>query len=328
MKYSQFSFISLLMITFSFNAYAGFYDGKAQGWFWYEDPVQVIPEEPKKEEPKKEEPKKEEPKKQEVNKITEIIQKQEEKKGPPPLSSTWIKENLPRFIAEAQDNPTKENIEMVLLLNRVAIDKGQVFAEKAKEITMLDPVLSGRGMFPQSMTERQYEYTSIAHVEDSIVKKLSTDVGFWFFFHHDCVYCVKQAPVMADLERLYGFKTVGISLDGKGLPGTQFENNFISDNGKSEKLGLNIMTTPSIYVVHTKTKKMAFVGAGYTIGDSIKENVIAVAKQEKWLDETQTQDTRIVKSYFFNEEGKTIDDEKANDKKSLSDYIRERIKLR
>ncbi len=327
--------LALILVFMSTSIHAkGFYEGKGEGWFWYQDPIIEEPmvEEPKKEE-KKEEPKKEEPKKEVVknqfNKEIEIIKEQkEESKEPPPMSTKWLKDNIPKYIAEAQDNPTKENIELVLLLNRVAIDKAQVFAEKAKDISRLDPVLSGRGMFPQSMPERQYEYGSIEKVAEGSMKELSKKTGLYFFFHSDCPYSRQQVGVMEDMKRLYNIDIVAISMNGKGIKGTSFENKFLPDNGKAKKLGIDVKITPSIYLFNAENKKLAFVGAGFTLADDLRDNILTVAKNEKWINDERVKDLRIVKPMFYNDEDKKITEKDVLDKTELSKRIRENIKLR
>ncbi len=327
--------LALILVFMSTSVHAkGFYEGKGEGWFWYQDPIieEPVVEEPKKEE-KKEEPKKEEPKKEVVknqfNKEIEIIKEQkEESKEPPPMSTKWLKDNIPKYIAEAQDNPTKENIELVLLLNRVAIDKAQVFAEKAKEITRLDPVLSGRGMFPQSMPERQFEYGSIDTVATNLVKGLNQKVGLYFFFHSDCPYSKKQADAMDGMEKLYGLKVVAISMNGKGLENTAYEKKFIPDNGKAKKLGIDVKITPSIYAFNAEENKLAFIGAGFTTGSDLRDNILAVARKEKWINEQDKKDLRIVKPYFFDDTENKIKPEDTLNKEDLSKRIRENIKLR
>jgi conjugal transfer pilus assembly protein TraF len=327
--------IIAFLVFLSLNANAnGFYERKGEGWFWYQDPIveEPVKEEPKPE-PKKEEPKPE-PKKEEpkpvVNKFIEKKEEAEKEKpkGPPPMSTQWLKDNIPRYVAEAQDNPTKENIELVLLLNRVAIDKAQVFAEKSIEMTKLDPVLSGRGMYPQSMPERQFEYGSIDDKNTEVVKSLNKKIGVYFFFHSECPYSMRQADVMDNFKTTYGIDVVAISLDGKGLKGTNYEKDFIKDNGRSKKLGLDVTRTPSIYLFNADNKKIAFIGAGLTLSGDLRDNIVIVAKQEGWINKALEQDTRIVKSYFYSDEDNKIKEEIVDDKKELSKQIRESIKLR
>ncbi|WP_369686146.1 conjugal transfer protein TraF [Photobacterium leiognathi] len=82
---------------------------------------------------------------------------------------------------------------------------------------------------PLSRSNNQTFYTPALALNQSIkrhpknrqsllTKEIGDKAGIFFFFRSDCPFCHKQMPLIALLEKNFGFTIKPVSLDGKPLP--------------------------------------------------------------------------------------------------------------
>ncbi|SMC28616.1 plasmid transfer operon protein, partial [Desulfacinum hydrothermale DSM 13146] len=127
------------------------YSGKEEGWFFYKDPVDQEQKQEEQKEPPASLPvqETESPKKFERQ---SVLVSQPEK--PKPLSVRWIRENLPKLLDTAIDDPTPENVAAYLYAHRIMMDKAQNFAKVSYRVSRLDPLLNEETRFPFSNAMR------------------------------------------------------------------------------------------------------------------------------------------------------------------------------
>ncbi|UJF20209.1 conjugal transfer protein TraF (plasmid) [Vibrio sp. SS-MA-C1-2] len=164
-----------------------------------------------------------------------------------PLSSEWIRANWTVFRDAAIDNPSPENIRRLRNLQRVIMDKAQVFSEEfMKDVAQ-------NSMLDETVARPTSSFGIIAHGREAylakkpLIEKIGQQAGFWFFYESDCPYCNKQAPLMKSIENM-GIKTQAISIDGPALSSGLFADNFIVDRkGKYKELGVS--RVPALFLV-------------------------------------------------------------------------------
>lgn len=204
---------------------------KGEGWFWYQDPKDapkpppVVPPKPKPQTPAKAE-KKVDPKDE-------------------PFSAKWLQENMPRLLEAAIDNPTKENVEAYLYAQRVAMDKSQMYAEKARQVVNSDPFLDENNRVPLSTYAKPAFLKGVEQGKSEALKHLSTVGGIWVFFDSKCSFCKPQIYSVQELARKHGFITKFVSVDGAGVPELP---SFEKDNGHAKLLDLKITPTTVLVV--------------------------------------------------------------------------------
>ncbi|MDJ0686779.1 MAG: conjugal transfer protein TraF [Alphaproteobacteria bacterium] len=116
--------------------------------------------------------------------------------GPIVLSSAWLRENLPRYLDAALDNPTIENVETYKRLERLAVDKATKFAELNHEVTLLYPDLDANTERSLSTAGAQDIDADNAVAAQAILESLSQFVGLLFFFNGDCRPCETQLALL------------------------------------------------------------------------------------------------------------------------------------
>ncbi|MFX4226466.1 MAG: conjugal transfer protein TraF [Porticoccaceae bacterium] len=68
--------------------------------------------------------------------------------GPAPMSAEWLKENMPRLLNQALDNPTRENLEAYYGAQRVMMDKAERFTLEAEKVVIGNPMLDAEYSSP------------------------------------------------------------------------------------------------------------------------------------------------------------------------------------
>lgn len=250
-----------------------FIERKAEGYFWYDDPVDPPP--PKKGKPvaKKEEPKKEEPKKEEQPKSVAV-----EVKGPPAFSVKWVQENIERLREVAIDNPTDANVAAYLYAQRVMMDKAEGFATAVQRVAKTDPVLDENNRFPVASAMRMAALTRVEKKKEEALKSLSALGGIFYFFDSKCHFCITQKPVVEHVAKNYGFTVKYVSVDGGQIEGIT---NALRDNGQARALELKVF--PSLVYAIPSQNKWVVLSQGLLSGDAIDARLLLAGETQGLL---------------------------------------------
>lgn len=267
--YKSMAIFALLSVAFAINAKTAepFYEEKARGWFWYEDPV--LKEEPEKEKPKKPAPTPD-PAKAEAK----------EPEGPEPLSAEWLKINMVKYRDIAVDDPSEENVKRFLYLQKITMDKASEFSRQVAFVTQSDPTLDENTRNPVASYAKQTASREANAEQDRIIQQLADTAGMWFFYSSTCTYCIKMAPLLSAMSKRYGLEIKAIALDGQPLPGGYFPN-YTVDRGQAEKL--NISVTPSIFMVKPP-EDIVPVTYGIVTMAELRKRIINGATYAGWID--------------------------------------------
>lgn len=272
---------------------ANFYDRKAEGYWWYDDPKAKVPE-------KKEKPVAQQqvtpPKKSNVvtmqqqytapkviNNAPETVMN---KKGqsPDPMSAEWLRDNLPKALDRAIDNPTNSDgspsrdVVAYMYMQRILMDKAQNFSTSASRASQLDPLLDESNRIPlDTGAVMQFNRILDADREDA-VKYISKKAGLWFFFDSTCSYCVFQLKVLDRFNDKYDFSTLYISMDNKPIEG--MKQKWKPDMGQARMLGLKI--TPTLVLV-VPPNNFYIVSQGASSVDTLKNKILMAATVKNLL---------------------------------------------
>ncbi len=261
-----------------------FIDRKAEGWFWYKDP----PEEKPAEEPEK---------------IPETVTAQtpppetapEEKTAPEtdmmiPGSVAWVRENLPKFLDRAIDDPTDENVMAYLLLQKYSADKSSAYAEKVQLVTMGNPYLDETVNGPSAQGANAVAKSIARNNLEAVRKKLMKRTVLLFVFD-DQDMSLAMSGVVNNYHDHTGFQVIPVSMTGKPLANGLFPN-YETDAG-IRKL-VNVATLPAVFLVGGN-KKPVSVLQGVTAESDLDYRVINVAYREGFITEAEYRSLRTSK---------------------------------
>jgi conjugal transfer pilus assembly protein TraF len=246
-----------------------FFLDKERGWFWREvEPESKSPEKPKPaEEAKAQSP--------------PIPQSEPAKPKPSPLSTEWFRKNLQHYRDKAIDDPTPENVAAYYYLQRVMMDKAQRFTDVARHVVMSDPLLDENTRRPIA-TFAVNEANHLAGLaSEQALTTIAQKAGILFFFRSDCRYCHIQAPLLALLEKRFGFKVYAVSLDGKPMPGGLYAD-FHTDQGQAHLLG--VVSTPALFLMKPPSDLVP-LSQGVLSLDDLSGRIILAAKESGWIDD-------------------------------------------
>lgn len=239
----------------------GFYGERDEGWFWYKDPAEekALPPKPP-ETPPPGAPRK-----------------------PPPLSAEWLKANLDKYRFAAIDNPTKDNVELYLLLQKLVMDKSEQFALASRAYAAKNPGIDETIQNPTSGISRSSMTQAQEDAQNAVLKKIAQKAGIYYFFRSDCQYCHQQNPMLEILTRMTGLTVLPISLDG--LPSQDgLLANWRPDRGQGAYLGVE--KTPTMYLVQPGGKVL-LLGIGVRAVPDIRTRVIQLAFDERWISKNE-----------------------------------------
>jgi len=198
-------------------------------------------------------------------------------------SVAWIRDNIEKIRDRAIDDPTPENIELFGYVQKLMMDKSEVFATRFVASNATNPALDEAISNPRSAVALGGVYQAKSEAMDRILGKLSKDVAIWYFFRSDCPYCQKQDPVLQWYQQRYGYSILPISTDGAALADHAFPD-WVPDHGQAAKL--NVTATPTLYLVRPPNE-VVLLGIGVQASGEINERIIEVAHNEKWITDSE-----------------------------------------
>ncbi|MHB8742084.1 MAG: conjugal transfer protein TraF [Sulfuricaulis sp.] len=236
----------------------GNYAQHDQGWFFYKDPKDA----PEKKPPPRPAPK---PKSSADSEVVGSV--------------AWIRDHINQIRDRAIDNPTKDNLELFAYVQKMMMDKSEIFATKFVQTSSANPALDEGIENPVSSVAKQTQYAEIDEGFDKLMRKLSKQVAIWYFFRSDCPYCAKENPILNVYLGHYGFSVLPISTDGKPLADGSFPN-WVPDHGQAEYL--KVTATPTMYLVHPP-KDVILLSVGLKAGKELATRIIDIAHTHKWI---------------------------------------------
>lgn len=267
-----------------------YYKRHAEGWYWYQDPVEEeeLPAEPL---PLPEPAPAPEPEKKEEAKL--------EPPPPPPapelepvkpLSAAWVRDMLPKYRDLMWSEPTPENVKAYFILQRFAMDRSQKVAEVAQQVMIGNPLLDETFRRPTSSFAVSAVDRTAGKKMDEVIRKIAKKAGIFFFFKSDCRFCEAEAPLIGLLEKNDGFDVLAISIDGGALQSYQFQNTRMN-GGHAQQLG--VTATPALFLV-SGAGEFEALGQGLLALPELRRRIVIAAARRGWIDESDVEATKPI----------------------------------
>lgn len=269
------------------TASARFIERQEEGWFWYEEP----PEPPAEPEPEPEPETAAAPPPAPVQPAA--LPSAPPPAGPPPLSAAWLEANMKSYQIRATDDPSPVNVRAYLLLQRLAIEKAEAFADAVQAQTLGNPLLDSTFERPIAPFATKEMDAAAYRARIGLVRLLARDTGFLFFFSGDCPLCAAQAPVLAAIERNTGFAVLPVSLDGAPLAEGVFSASYTADQGQAAMLGVS--AAPALFLMRADGA-LVQIAAGPVEANDLINRILVIARREGWISEEAFAATRAVRA--------------------------------
>lgn len=211
--------------------------------------------------------------------------------GPPEFSTAWIRENLPRYLDRAIDDPTPENVRAYMALQRVSLDKAERFSEVSQQVVIGESMLDESFRRPLN-SFGALEQTRVADsLRASVFASLKDEVGVFYFYRADCGYCVRQGPILKSLADEFGFRVTAVSMDGQPPPSGDFPG-YLLNEGQAEALG--VQSTPAIFLARPSTGEITPISQGMLSLSDLIDRTLLVSHRNGWISDEQYESTRAV----------------------------------
>lgn len=195
------------------------------------------------------------------------------------FSAAWLRENLPKLLDKAIDDPTQENVAAYLYAQRALLDKGQNFEKAARMAIATDPMLDENNRVPiASFARAVTDKRNIDGINEG-VRYLAQKAGLWVFFDSTCTYCQPQVDIVQRLAKQVGFSANYFSLDGKTVPGLP-ANQVLRNDGAAQAVGVT-MTPTTVLVV--PPNGFYIVSQGLMDEQSLRERLVMAAEAQNLL---------------------------------------------
>lgn len=295
----------------------GFYQNKAEGWFWYKDPP-IVEEEEKKELPPPPPPPPAPAPEAKTEPALPAVPA-----GPQVFSVEWLKKNLPKYRDLAIDKPTEENVARYYYMQRMMMDKANRFAEVSSTVIMKDPFLDEDSRRPVATYAANAMNREVGEKADKVLKDLTQKVGLFFFFKSDCLLCSEQAGVLEALAHKTGMRIIPVSLDGQPLDNGKFPD-YRTDQGQAQ--AMNIFNAPALALA-VPPDRTEIVGYGAVTLDVLQNRIFMAARDAGVISKEVFASTQ---PFYDNglltmEDGDGLSDELLEDPEAFIEHMRKQL---
>lgn len=268
--YTRISCISFVFILFAIQSVEGsFYEDKARGWFWYEDPEV-------------------EDDVQEVTQ-TQKDQKEEFVQTEVPTAPNYA-EQLQKYKkiledkkAKALMSPTYTHVKDYMTAQKDMSDRASLFSDQWQRVVLTTPALNPEVKNPTSHYISHVKKDEEKAARMAALSSMAKTYGLFLFVSNNCAYCKAFAPVVKSFAHKYGFEVIVISLQGsvdaeiEALFPTIWKNNGMAEN-------FGIQSAPALMAYSAKDDDLIPISYGATSLDTLETNVMALIQTEEQED--------------------------------------------
>lgn len=240
-----------------------FISGKAEGYFFYNDPKEMRKKKPK----------------PELTPEAKVAEPEKKTEQLTPWSVAWLRKWMPILAERAVDKPTKENLEAYAYAKRVMFDKSQVHASALHSLVVSDPLLDENNRMPMAEFAKSMFMLDEINARNEAVKSIAGRAGFFVFYDSKCSWCAKQVPVLNSFSSETGMAIKYISIDGKPIEGAP---SWVRDNGHAAMLDLKVFPTT---VLAVPPKGYYILSQGMMDKQTLAERVVMAGEKAGLLPE-------------------------------------------
>lgn len=259
--------ISCLSLVFLFCALQGveasFYEDKARGWFWYEDPFLEAEEDD-----------------------VRTIKKENLLPESLPVEPNYgeqlqrYKKSLEDKKAKALMSPTYSHVKDYMIAQKDMSDRASFFSEQWKRVVLTTPALNPEIDNPTSHYISHVKKDEERMARQAELASMAKTYGLFLFVSHNCAYCKAFAPVVKKFAEAHGFEVIVISLQGsvdadiEALFPTIWNNNGIAET-------FGIQQAPALMAYSKNDDDLIPITYGATSLDTLATNALALIHSEK-----------------------------------------------
>lgn len=267
-----------------------YFDRSEEGWFWYQDPPEEPEVEPKPDPEVIPPPAPTPAPEPQIVELPPPPVPEPKPVLPPPGSVEFLRQALPKALDVATNNPTPQNVERYLLLQKQALDRSEVFAEVAKMVSTGHPELDEGRRRPRQDTFAKQLEEEAEEKKRSVLTEFFKSHALVMFIDKECSGCGLMAQNFYRMQQTHGLTWQAVSMDGAILPDDLADTQSF-DAGLSDQLG--VRTGGAVFIA-APPKTFIPVTWNPTGGAEIADRILLVAARAGLIDDATFRDTQPV----------------------------------
>ncbi|MBK4319029.1 conjugal transfer protein TraF, partial [Enterobacter hormaechei] len=218
------------------------------------------------------------------------------------LNSKWLKDNMPRLLTQAMDNPTPENLSRFYTAQRLMLDIGTRFSDKSKDYFLKNPMMSEKRRQPVEKVALDAHRTVVEKNQQTVMKDIFTRSGLFFFFQSTCEFCHEESQILQFMQNYYSVDILPVSMDGRPLQNGLFQDFSVPNAQIIDQF--KIREVPTIFLVSKDGSSAQRISEGMITAEELKNTIILAAKGMNLIDDASFQSTLDIKrQYTIGEDG-------------------------
>ena len=155
-------------------------------------------------------------------------------------------------------NPSFENDERLMVLQKIAEDKASFATKSMLQFIALNPRFNAGLTYPTNNAAQTAMLNAKAMRQKAFAAAVAKHFGLFYFYQGHKPEDIVNAKMVSLFAHLYGFSLIGIPVDGVAT--NAVADNKV-DNGQAKRLG--VKATPAIMLVNPHTRQVIPLYYGY-----------------------------------------------------------------
>ena len=260
--------VAILLSIIPHSLEGSFYQDKARGWFWYEDPEVDTDDD--------------------VTNVldTKDVQLESSAQQDKPTAPNYT-EQLQKYKKQLEDkkakalmSPTYNHVKDYMTAQKDMSDRASLFSEQWQRVVLTTPALNPEIDNPTSHYISHVKKDEERKSRQTKLASMAKTYGLFLFVSNNCAYCKAFAPIVKSFAHKYGFEVIVISLQGsvnadiEALFPTIWKNNGMAEN-------FGIQSAPALMAYSAKDDDLIPITYGATSLDTLETNVMALMQSQE-----------------------------------------------
>lgn len=188
------------------------------------------------------------------------------------------REEFERLTEIAVWEPTKENVYNYLSYQVNMLDRVQEFSDQFERVVWQNPELNYSVEQPVNAKGVQHYRAETASAHKRNLQKVKDRYGFYYFYAGSCAACDIFTPIMKTFTEFHKVSVLAVSMDN--APNYYFED-WQSNNGIAERLGLEKTITPAVIMLDTHTGETIPVSFGVVTVSDLERRIFKLTDGQR-----------------------------------------------
>ena len=254
------------VLCLSSSAQQRYWQDRSAGWFWYEMPPVLVPEQEAEEQPEGGQP-------------TVVAPMPPEDAMPPEVAAhKRLQLDLEQSRSIAIMRPTFANMQAYLAVQQEVMERSSVFADVFQRVVWATPELDYQLQHrPVGAVALRTWDARQQQMQDEAVAKVAMEHGLFFVFGPECIHCPQMASTLSRLSARHAMVVQAVAVDGAAHP--SFPGAW-PDNGFAASAGIGALPALALANVDSENPQVLIVGYGPLTETQIERRIAVLTGAE------------------------------------------------